>query len=168
MAAATIPAGPLQDASEALGRALLRAHAMGQDELTAPMRQAMSHIIDAAREQGATETKLQRANKQNDRVLEANLALSRRLMAAQMASENLVRDLAPALEQITTTFQRAITHQAALVKAPRTTHVPTGSAGRTYSPRASVSTVRVVPRSSSTATTLAAGTPRPDGSFTEP
>ena len=143
MAATTIPDGPLQDAAEQLGRALLRAHALSADELLAPLREAMASIIAAANDKADVDRKLAREKRLSTRVLEANDALSKRLLAAQMASENLVRDLAPAMEQMSVTFQRAITHQAALVKVPRVTHVPTGSADQATA--GSVEAIRQAP-----------------------
>lgn len=115
MATVTIPAGPLQDAAASIGAALQAALSQPVGEqIPALLRDALTDIFAAAKEVGILTRDLDRAKRQNDRVLAANLALSKRLMQEQGTSEDLVRDLAPALEEITVVFQRAIQRQLAL------------------------------------------------------
>ena len=124
MAAIIIPDGPLQDAAAAVGEALQNVLTRGGSERTAELlRGALQSLFAAAKDAGTVARDLDRARRQNDRVLAANLALSKRLMQAQGTSEDLVRDLAPALEEITVVFQRAIQRQLAFASI-RDAHVP--------------------------------------------
>jgi hypothetical protein len=84
-----------------LQNTLSRAGAGRTSEL---LRSALQSIFAAAKDAGVQARDLERARRQNDRVLSANLALSKRLMQAQGTSDDLVRDLAPALEEVTSCF----------------------------------------------------------------
>lgn len=104
----------LGDAAEAIGQAL-------QYALTAPLpsaqtdtlRRALAAVIQAAKEAGDSSRENERLQRYATRVEEKNSALMTRLANLQRQSEQLLQSLAPALDVVSTAFNRASQYRLA-------------------------------------------------------
>lgn len=93
----------------------------------ATLKEALAHILDAARELGAVERENARLRRYIEKVETANSRLMQVHSDAHAEREQLVRDLVPTLDVITDVFNRARQMRDALAPSSRP-YIPPRSA----------------------------------------
>lgn len=104
----------LSDAAVALGKALQVAIGAKDAPLANLLRDALSHLLDAAAEAGGQQLEIDRLTRYTERLEQKNTELAQRLIAIEPFAERMLAELAPALDAVTEAFNRAAQLKSAL------------------------------------------------------
>lgn len=116
----------LADAAEQIGVALQAAlGAKLERKHMDPLRQALTHLFEAATEAGGQQLEIERLGRYVERLEAKNSELTRRLELLIPWSERLLQTLAPALDAVTDAFNKAAQLKSAAAP-PRTDHIRRG------------------------------------------
>jgi hypothetical protein len=114
------PAVPLSEAAVKLGDLLRTLTAKRGDAIViATIKESLAHVLDGARELGTVQREVARLQRYATRVENANSRLVQLHCAAHAEREQLLKDLAPALDVVADVFNRAREQRDSLAPSSR-------------------------------------------------